>query len=99
MTRGGTPTFLVEFEGVDLSTVSQIFATFRQNSLILTKKINDMTISGSSVSFALTQNDTLKFKGGIAELQFRMLFSNGVIRSTKFIDVDVLPILSNEVIE
>ena len=99
MTRGGTPTFVVELDNVDISKIKQIYATIKQDKITITKKMSSMTVLNGTISFTLTQQETLRFIGGKAQLQLRLLTNDNKVLCTDIFDIKVLPVLSGEVIE
>ena len=99
MTRGGTPTFVIELEGVDMTDIKQVYVTFRQGAFVLTKKKKDMILSNTGLTFSLKQKETLRFKEGTAQLQIRVLTEGGLVMATDIMEEDVTPVLSGEVIK
>jgi len=81
--RGSTPTHRWNNIGIDL-TKAKVYATYVQNKKVVIDKTNkDMTITQDSVSVHLTQKDTLEFKEGIVEIQFRYIFEDGTVGGSK----------------
>lgn len=64
MTRGTTPTYYFYLEDVDLSETNYLEVTFRQDSTMVTKYLEDCVIDEveQSVACELTQEETLMFK-------------------------------------
>ena len=78
MIRGTTPThtFSIPF---DTSTVSEVKITYAQDDVVvLEKRTDDCTLSGSQLSVTLTQDDTFLFDcKKIVEIQIRILTIDG----------------------
>lgn len=95
--RGTTPPFiytLFDDEGeADLSELTALEAYISQDredgeNIVVTKTMSDMTIDGGTVSFYLTQEETLRFESGdepfpkFAFVQLRGLAADGVAWAT-----------------
>lgn len=95
--RGTTPPFeftLYDDEGeADLSELTALEAYVSQDredgeNIVVTKTMSDMTIDGGTVSFYLTQEETLRFESGdepfpkFAFVQLRGLTADGVAWAT-----------------
>lgn len=100
MKRLTTPrfTFIIPFDG---SNVKSLRVYFEQNDeLILTKDISHCSIQGSEVSFALTQEETLKFEClEFARVQLHVLTVNGEAFLSDTFDIYVEKCLGQEVLE
>lgn len=98
MTRGTTPTYKVKFvDEIDFLDVETFYATLKQSDVAkVTRK--DPEIEDNTLIFTLTQEETLKFKEGEAELQIRGKFNDGTAFTTKVIRVPVNRVLYSEVI-
>lgn len=72
MVRGTTPTytFSVPF---DTDLISNIKVNFSQEKLLVSKGLVDCNISEATIEVKLTQEDTLKFSQGEAEIVIRVL--------------------------
>lgn len=99
MTRGGTPTFVVQIEDIDFAQIKQIYATIKQGNIELTKKIDQMTISDKTITFTYSQQETFRLKQGTAQLQLKLLTTLNKVLFTEAFDIEVSSTLSNEVIK
>ena len=59
--RGTTPELIIESSGLDLSTLDVLWITLKQGNYELTKELPDLNISGDTITFRLTQEETLGF--------------------------------------
>lgn len=104
LTRGTTPTIIIEFEDeIDLSDVDYFYLTIKQYGCEITKKSDDPSISvdveNSEISWHLTQEETLTLTSGrAAELQLRGVFKNGEVFASDIPDDDICRILHEGVI-
>lgn len=68
--RGTTPTLQIALKqhgaaDIDLSTITALDISFQQNGkILLTKKLDDVTIINNKFVMTLTQEETLQFKEG-----------------------------------
>lgn len=98
MYRGTTPThrFMTD---VDLKNASVIFISYFQNGKsILEKNLRDIDIYEGMLEVRLSQEDTLKFKDGLVEIQIRVGFIDGSYLSSKIIRTSIDKILKEGVI-
>lgn len=72
-----TSSIPIEFEGVDFTEVTEIVCTISQGSVTLEKTTEQLTVSGSTITVELSQEDTAVFTPGTAEIQFNFLFASG----------------------
>ena len=100
MVRGTTPTVTLTIPGVSLKQMKSIYVTIQQYSIKLTKKNGDpsLVIGDSTIEVHLSQEETLSFKSGIAEIQVRCLTQGGKAFATNICTVEVKSILLEEVI-
>ena len=93
MTRGTTPNqtfiFPMKIDGAD-----SLYVTYTQNDkTVLEKTIDEAEISGDTVSFTLSQQDTLKFSSS-HKLYVQVRFTlDGRAYATKVFTLDVNKIL------
>lgn len=106
MFRGTTPTirWKLSNESIDLSTVEQIWMTFKEQNnekSAMTKDITELTIDEEkrTISYDFSQEETLQFKTGIIETQLRVLLDNGDALATEIQTFKVERILKGGVIE
>ena len=100
MRRGTTPKHTFKTD-VDLTDASVIYLTYKQGGkTVLTKELEDLTVTSEEVSLELTQQDTLMFstKGGDVDMQIRARFPDGSAIASNIIGVKVNAILREGVI-
>lgn len=100
MRRGTTPTLTCKIEGADL-TDCHSYVTIRQGGYELDIENPEVvsTETGCTVTIKLTQEQTLKMKAGIVEVQFRWIAADGTALATDIQTVEVHKILKQGVIE
>ena len=103
MTRGTTPTYTIKIKGsIDFSEVDIFYVTVKQMSVSITHTSEDDSVTldaeNNKVGIALTQEETLSFKEGTADLQIRGKFSDGTAFATVPKRVPVNRVLYEEVI-
>lgn len=95
--RGTTPDIVYSFQTVDPATITSAKLTIRQKKTVtLTKELTDATVGSSSLSFRLTQSETLAI-GGPAEIWLNWLTSAGVRGAAKKLEVNFIYNPVNEV--
>lgn len=102
MYRATTPThvFTLPFE---TSTCTEIQVAYKQNNHELVRHYQDgtlpegMTLDGKDVNIFLSQEDTLAFSRGKAQVQIRVLKSGKVMASQKM-NVSVYDVINEEVL-
>lgn len=99
ITRGTSPTFTFILPN-SYSTVSSAIITFAQRRIgyKVEKALSDCTVSDGKLTLKLTQDDTIAFKRGTAELQLRLGFGGNAYASPIY-RFKVRDILSDEVIK
>ncbi len=101
MIRGTTPTleFILPF---DTSLIAEMYVTIAQGEkTVLEKTLSDCSCSGTSVSLALTQEDTLRLQQqphSRAEMQIRVRTTAGEALASDIMSVYVGRILKEGVI-
>ena len=98
MRRGTTPTntFTVD---TDLTAAVAVYVTYKQgNQVLVEKNIDDLTITSTKVEVTLTQEDTLAFAQGSAQIQIRAKFGDGAAIASNIIVAPVDQILKDGVI-
>ena len=97
MRRGSTPTHVFNVS-VDPSVIGKVRILYAQGGkLVLKKEHADCVIDGQKILVKLTQEDTLAFKDGTAEIQIRINTPDGNSVSSDICLVDVDRLLENEV--
>lgn len=108
--RGTTPTFTITLSGINLSEDYHVFVTIDQNGIQLTKSNTDKSVSISSeenedgetvttVNLSLTQEDTLLFKVGGADVQLKWIDKTGNVSASDIGEVTFTKALLEDVIE
>lgn len=94
--RGTTPTLRMNIKSdIDMSMITEVWIYIsQQNKVKVDKTIVNMTIDAEhkQVFAPLTQNDTLELKAGTANLQSRMLLSDGTALAIPVQEIEILPI-------
>ena len=102
MIRGTTPTFIMTIEGFDLTTETSVYVTFEQGKYEITKTGTDLRLTSSGedtiVTLTLSQEETLAFDVGRADLQVRFIKSDGKAYATEKKPLNVKDVLYEEVI-
>ncbi len=83
--RGTTPDYILTLEGYDLSGKTA-YVTLQQGTNTVTLSGDRLTVaadqSGSTVAFALTQEDTLMFSPGAVSVQLKAIDAQGNVDAT-----------------
>lgn len=102
MRRGTTPMYTLGIDGYDLSGMT-VYVTVKQGTVVLELTGGDLSIvtdeTGSTIVFALTQEQTLGFAEGAASVQVRFIDADGAAYATEIGRIYVSPILKDGVIE
>lgn len=100
MYRGTTPTVTLTVDGMDLTALSSLYITFRQNEgsltpKTLTKRNGDegVSVTSDTVTVKLTQKDTLGFSPGTVRVQLRGLMPDGTAVASSIKDFPAWQIL------
>lgn len=102
MTRGTTPTITIKLKSdIDLTELKSVYVTFQQGQKLLTKAKGEsgVEVGANSVSIFLTQEETLFFSTGTADIQLRGLTEDDEAFATTICKVNVNRVLLSEVIE
>lgn len=108
--RGTTPTFTITLSGINLSGDYHVFATIDQSGTQLTKSNTDnsMIISSeenedgemvTTLNLSLTQEETLLFKVGGADIQLKWIDDTGNVSASDIGEVTFTKALLEDVIE
>lgn len=100
MRRGTTPTHTFTLP-LDASGIKTAQVTYAQaGRVVLTKQTPDIAVEENSVSYKLTQEETLLFNASErVELQIRLLTMGGDALASSIISIGVERILNDEVLE
>lgn len=101
MIRGTTPTFVLtlEDENVDLTLAENVYVTFSQLPLVITKTGDDLEVSKNEVDVYLSQEETLSFVASTLEIQVNWTYSEGKRASSDIARIHLERNLINEVLE
>ena len=107
MYRGTTPNITIKINSdLDLSTMTQIWVTFKNASAEITYDIDDieLNVAEKTIALAMSQEDTLSFKSDInqankVEVQVRFLDDNGMAYASNISTVTLFRILKEGVIK
>lgn len=82
MRRGTTPTITITTD-IDLTNASNLFVTFKQGAYKrIEKTLEDVTVTEDSVSFDLTQKETLLLDAGVpVNVQIRATLGDSKLAS------------------
>lgn len=73
MRQGTTPTIVINVNNIDLSELKSVYITFEQDGYLLRKDMSQIEIEDDEIRITLTQEETLKFKKGIVNVQLRAI--------------------------
>lgn len=99
MRRGTTPTHTFTTD-IDLSNATVVYLTYKQgSSTVITKTLDDMTVTDESITVELSQDDTLAFdtRNSIS-MQIRAKFADGSAIASNIMSADPQAILRDGVI-
>lgn len=91
MIRGTTPTFslTIASDEIDLTFASNVYATFKQDKVCLTKTGEDIEVLAKRVDVYLTQAETLQFHAGTLSIQLNWTYTDGSRMCTYIASVNV----------
>lgn len=96
--RGTTPTNVFAVN-LDLTEAEIIWLTYKQlETILFTKKKEDMDISPEEIRVTLTQEETLSLRPGELEIQFRARFADGTAVASNIIKTYAKDVLEGGVI-
>lgn len=87
MTRGTTPTITYTFDTIVVADITECYLTIIQGSNVLEKELSDATVGESSLSWTLTQAETLALDAGksaTAQIRYKVGSSAYASKITKF---------------
>lgn len=79
MRQGTTPTIVINVNNIDLSELKSVYITFEQDGYLLRKDMSQIEIEDDEIRITLTQEETLKFKKGIVNVQLRAITQDGTL--------------------
>ena len=91
MVRGTTPTFRLYLndEYVDLTQAVNVYVSFEQKDVLITKTGEDLDITENEVDVYLSQAETLKFIKGDVEIQLNWTYLDGRRACSNIITIEV----------
>lgn len=99
MRRGTTPTLQITISGLEDIQISKLYLTLKQDSTVIEKTEQDVTIDGNVLSAELTQEDTLAFTANKnVLLQARILSESDTAYATNILSIPAGAILKDGVI-
>lgn len=97
--KGTTPTFVYTFTAVTVSDISEAFFTVKQGgSVIITKDITDAVVGTKTLSFELSQTETLKLEFPECKTMLNWKLSDGTRGASSEQTIHVRENQINEVI-
>lgn len=101
MVRGTTPTFRLYLndEYVDLTQAVNVYVSFEQKDVLITKTGEDLEILTDEVDVYLSQSETLKFIKGNVEIQLNWTYLDGRRACSNIITIEVDRNLIGDVLE
>lgn len=98
MRQGTTPTIVINVNNIDLSELKSVYITFEQDGFLLRKDMSQIEIEDDEIRITLTQEETLKFKKGIVNVQLRAITQDGLAIASSIATTTAHRILDKEVI-
>lgn len=97
--RATTPTFTLTFteEALDLTQATNVYVTFEQDEVNFTK--TDLDVAEKQVDVYLSQEETLRFKVGVVNIQVNWTMANGRRACSDVKQVEITKQLLRQVIE
>lgn len=81
--KGTTPTFQFTFDVIDPSDITSAYLTVKQGgAIVLEKDISSAVVGDGTISWQLTQYDTLHFSLGKITVMLNWLTENGIRGAT-----------------
>ena len=76
-----------------------MYVTYQQNGeTVLEKTLEDVTVTETAITIALTQEETLAFSNGMVQIQIRAKFLDGAALASNILATSVEKILKDGVI-
>lgn len=84
--KGTTPTLQFTFNSISPSSITTAILTIKcRNTIVLRKELSEATVTSASISWSLTQAETLGING-LTEIVANWLTSGGVRGVSKFVE-------------
>ena len=103
MVRGTTPTLILHIldDNIDLTQATNVYLTIKQDNYTLTKTTPQLELSTNTIDCYLTQEESLRFSEGAADVQVNWTYqNNGIVyrAATKIKTIQVGPQLLTRVV-
>lgn len=99
MTRGTTPSYIISFkEEIQFDSVDTWSVTLKQIPYEVNIDDPEIDLVEKTLTVTLTQEQTLGFRKGTAELQVRGVFADGTAFASNIGCVPVYPVLDERVL-
>lgn len=99
MIRGTTPTISINISGLNLTDITRMRVTFKQNDILIVREDEEIQNDGISTLFVkLTQSETLKLRQGYITFQLKVLTKDERVYLSAIKSLVVDAALDNEVI-
>lgn len=97
--RGTTPTIQFTFNNVPVANISEAVLTVKQScTVIIEKDITEATAGTKTLSWTLTQEESLSLANGVCKVQCNWLLADGTRGASKIYNVEITPNQIHEVI-
>lgn len=99
--RGTTPTLTLTFteKGLDLTTATNVYVTFKYGSQLMTKTGDALNISEKQITVTLSQPETLAFPEGSIYIQANWTGPGGFRAASEVVALNWSKQLLNQVVE
>ncbi len=103
MVRGTTPTLTLHIldDNIDLTQATNVYLTIKQDNYTLTKTTPQLELSSNIIDCYLTQEESLRFSEGAADIQINWTYQNNGITyraATKIKTIQIGPQLLTRVV-
>jgi len=87
--QGVTPTFILKIpNSVDLTLAENVYATFKQGMIKVTKTGDEIEVNEHQVSVYMGQTETLRFEKGYVDVQLNWVYADGKRGETNIAKVE-----------
>lgn len=97
--KGTTPTFVLTFEDIDLTTAAHVYVTFKGAGGTVTKSDDDLTVTETMISVYLSQAETLALSKGAVAIQANWTFDGGDRAASEIVNYSLSENLLPKVVE
>lgn len=97
--RGTTPTITYTFKSIDVNDITVAYLTIKQgNEILVEKTLADATVDENTLSWELSQEDTLRLNVGSAEPMVNWKLISGLRGASKKASLGIINNHKDEVI-